>query len=172
MKKGPFEEAHKLLGEILGFTADNVETEGAPDPWWIIGTVCFVFEDHAGAQHTSALDVTKARQVYSHPGWMKANVEASAAADILPVLVTPVKKVKQSAAAHLKDVALWPLDEFQRWAANALSTIRQLRGRFVEPGDPGWRETAAREFRQAGLDAPGLHEKLRSRPVADSLEPA
>lgn len=170
VESGPFEYAHKLLGETLGFEADKVEEEGSPDPWWIAGDICFVFEDYAGAQNTSAVDVKKARQVASHPTWMRERAEASTSADILPVLVTPVKKVKKSAAAHVKDVALWPLDEFQRWADNALATIRQLRTTFVEPGDLMWRADAAKAFVQAGLDAPGLRKKLRSQPAANGLE--
>ena len=39
-----FENAHKLLGEILGFDSGNEETEGAPDPWWISSKICLVFD--------------------------------------------------------------------------------------------------------------------------------
>ena len=170
-KKGPFERAHKLLGHLVGFEADNVETDGSPDPWWIAGGICFVFEDHAGAQEESALDVTKARQVSSHPSWMRANVEASANSDIHPILITPVKKVKQGAVAHLDDVALWTLDHFRDWAVNAISVVRELRTTFVEPGDLVWRVTAAHAFEENGLDAPGIVAMLRSQPAAESLEP-
>ena len=158
-KSGPFEQAHKLLGEILGFEAGNIKEDGAPDPWWIAGNVCFVFEDHAGAQETSAIDVTKARQVSTHPDWMRENIQASAQADILPVLITPVKKVKKGAAPHLKEVALWPLDEFRSWAGGAIAVIRELRTTFIEPGNLHWREIAAEKFKQGALDAVGLSKK-------------
>ena len=167
---GPFENAQKLLGDILGFETGNKETDGSPDPWWIAGNDCFVFEDYTGARDSSALDVTKARQVASHPDWMRENVVASANTNILPVLVTPVKRVKQGAMAHLRDVALWPLDDFRNWAAEAISVIRELRRTFVEPGDLTWRATAAEAFKQGGLDAPSLRTRLRSQ-RADSLEP-
>ena len=169
-EKGPFEQAHKLLGEILGFEAGNVEEDGSPDPWWITGNVCFVFEDHAGALCTSTLGVRKAKQVSTHPAWIRENVETSGEVNILPVLVTPVKKVRQGAVAHLRDVALWPLDEFRDWAADAIAVIRELRRTFVEPGNLTWRATAAEVFKQNGLDALDLSNKLRSQPVADSLD--
>ena len=169
--KETFEEAHKLLGEMLGFNAGKVEVDGAPDPWWITGNLCFVFEDHAGAQAGSSLHVKKARQVASHPVWMRANVEASSKADILPVLVTPVTKVDPGAAPHLDDVALWPLEEFRAWAENALATVREVRRTFVEPGDIVWRVAAAEAFEQNGLDASGLFAMLRSRPAAKHLTP-
>ena len=168
---GPFEEAHKLLGELLGFGADNAETEGAPDPWWIVDTICLVFEDHAGAQPTSTLDVKKARQVSSHPAWIKENVKGSAGAEILPVLVTPVKKVREGAAPHLKGVALWPLEEFRSWAKGAIGVVRELRNSFGEVGNLTWRAEAIAKFEQNGMDAPGLYEKLRGQIASEALEP-
>ena len=147
-KSSLFENAHKLLGGILGFETGNRETDGSPDPWWIAGDTCFVFEDHAAAKNSSVLDVRKARQVASHPAWMRKHIGAGTEADILPVLVTPVKKVKQSAVAHLDGVGLWPLDQFRDWAAEAISIIRELRRTFVEPGDLTWRATAAEAFKQ------------------------
>lgn len=170
-EKGPFEQAHKLLGEMLGFDADKKEIDGSPDPWWIAGPLCLVFEDHAGAQTSSALDVTKARQAASHPNWMRTNVEAAASAEIIPVLVTPVSSAKMGAIPHLKDVALWPLNEFREWAGAALAALRELRKTFSEPGDLVWRASAAELFEQCGLDAPSVVAKLKARSAANYLTP-
>lgn len=168
--KDNFEQAHKLLGEIVGFNAGKIEQEGSPDPWWIAGNLCFVFEDHAGAHEDSALDATKARQASSHPAWMRANVEASVTAEILPVLVTPVTKMKSSATPHLRAVALWPLNDLRQWAENALATVRELRKTFVEPGDLVWRAKAAEVFEQNSLAGPKLFAELRSRPASKHLK--
>lgn len=89
-----FEHAHVLLGELLGFDSNNEETDASPDPWWIAGDFCFVFEDHAGADASSELDATKARQVASHPNWIKQRVSLSEETKIIPILVSPVKKQK------------------------------------------------------------------------------
>jgi len=166
-----FEQAHRLLGEIVGFEAGKVEDEGSPDPWWIAGDACFVFEDHAGAQDGSVIDVKKARQVSSHPGWMRANVPAALQAKILAVLVTPVKKVSSKAVVHLADVALWPLDEFRQWAQDALATVREVRKTFVEPGDLEWRARAAELFQRNDLSARPLFERLRKAMAAKCLKP-
>ena len=168
-EKGPFEQAHKLLGEMIGFDADKKELDGSPDPWWVAGPLCLVFEDHAGAQAGSALDVTKARQAASHPNWIRTNVEAAASADITAVLVTPVSTVKEGALPHLGAVALWPLDEFREWAETALAALRELRKTFAEPGDLVWRAAAAELFEQRGLDAPSLVARLKARPAANYL---
>jgi hypothetical protein len=166
-----FEQAHKLLGELLGYDTGKVETDGSPDPWWIMGKYCFVFEDHAGALKESSLDVKKARQVSSHPQWMRANVAASKNSLILPVLITPVTKAKEGAMPHLNEVALWTLDDFIRWAKNALATMRKLRSTLLEPGDMVWRAQAAEAFDQNKLGAFGLFEELKCRTAAKILIP-
>jgi hypothetical protein len=102
---------------------------------------------------------------------MRANVPASNLAKILPVLVTPVKKVNSKAVAHLTGVALWPLIDLQKWAQSALAVLRELRKTFVEPGDLGWREKAAEFFLENNLSARPLFEKLKSMPASRYLTP-
>lgn len=167
--KGEFEQAHRLLGETIGFQAGKVEAEGSPDPWWIAGDVCLVFEDNAGAGEDSIIDVGKARQVSSYPKWMRANVEASSKARILPVLVTPAQRVKLAAVPHLDGVALWPVGEMRKWAERALAAIRELRKTFVEPGDLKWRAKAVEVFEQNGLSARQLLSELESRLASEDL---
>ncbi len=115
--------------------------------------------------------MNKARQVASHPAWMRANVEASSEAAIIPVLVTPVTQGDTGAVPHHDDVALWPLEEFCSWAENALATVREVRKTFAEAGDFVWRAAAAEVFEQNGLDASGLFATLRSRTAAKHLTP-
>jgi hypothetical protein len=167
--KGPFEAAHVLLGEMMGFNAGKREEDASPDPWWIIGKTCIVFEDHAGALSTSALDATKARQASTHPAWMRANVPECAEKEIVSVLVTPVARAEDGAFPHLESVFLWKLAEFREWAKTALSVLRELRRSFVEPGDLVWRSQAAELFERHGLDAPGLLMKLKSQVAAKIL---
>lgn len=168
--KDEFEQAHRLLGETIGFQAGKVEAEGSPDPWWIAGDVCSVFEDNAGAGEDSIIDVTKARQVSSHPKWMRANVEASSRAKILPVLVTPAQRVKSAAVPHLNGVGLWPVGDMRKWAGHALAAIREFRKTFVEQGDLEWRAKAAEVFEQNGLSARQLLLELESRLASKHLE--
>jgi DEAD/DEAH box helicase/Helicase C-terminal domain len=169
-EKGPFEQAHRLLGELIGFDAGKVEEDGSPDPWWIVGNLCFVFEDHAGAQCDTALDVKKARQVASHPAWMRSKVETAAKADILPVLVTPVTTAREGALPHLIDVALWPVSEFRSWAQNAIAIVRQLRVNFIEPGNLEWRARASEQLKENGMDAGGcLHGCVLEKRLTCSL---
>jgi hypothetical protein len=170
--KGPFESAHCLLGEMLGFVAGKKEVDASPDPWWIAGKICFVFEDHAGAKSDSTLDATKARQAATHPQWINANVTLGEGTEIYSVLVTPVTRAAEGAMPHLDSVLVWPLSDFRDWAKQALGTLRELRRTFGEPGDLFWRAEAAETFERHGLDAPSLLRKLKEHPATKVLEQA
>lgn len=164
-----FEKSHEMLGELLGYETGNVETEGAPDPWWLAGNVCIVFEDNAAASSNSSISVTKARQVNTHPNWIRENVDLEDDTSVQSVLVTPAKKTSEGAKVHLKNVTLWDLEEFKNWALTAISTIRDLRTDFIEPGHLEWRAQAVSRFEQNQLDAPGLLTMLSSRLASDLL---
>lgn len=164
-----FENAHKLLGEILGFDAGKEESDASPDPWWIVDDLCFVFEDHAGAHSNSVLDATKARQAATHPNWIKRNLSVSAECRIISVLVSPVCKTAKGAVPHLNGFYYWNLVEFVRWAENALATIRELRIKFVESGDLMWRAEACSAFTREGIDGTSIYSHLLKNKASEKL---
>ncbi|WP_300745052.1 DEAD/DEAH box helicase [Pseudomonas sp.] len=167
---GTFEQAQVLLGQHLGFNAGKKEVDASPDPWWIIGSIAIVFEDHANAKgEGSTIDATKARQAASHPDWLREHVAGAATASIYPVLITPATKAKQGAIPHLGRVAHWSLKDFLSWSEVALSNIRELRRNFTEPGDLAWRAQAAEALVNVRADAPGLTEWLSNRPAREHL---
>lgn len=165
-----FEQAQVLLGEHLGFSAGKQESDASPDPWWIVGDIVLVFEDHANARpETAVIDATKARQAGSHPNWLREKVPLSANATIYPILVTPAKSATSGALPHLNTVWYWGLDEFREWAESALVTVRELRSKFVHPGDLAWRADAAQTLVGMRADAPGLAAWLSTRPAREFL---
>lgn len=166
-----FEEAHRLLGEHLGFDARKVEDDASPDPWWQIENICFVFEDHANAE-SDTLSATKARQVSTHPNWMKENVEScnSDSVEIIPVLISPVSKVKKGGAPHLKNVKFWNLHEFKEWANLALEAVRELRTNFQQPGDLAWRAEAAEKLLSLKLDVNSIKIMLSKKCCHNALK--
>ncbi|MEY9706458.1 DEAD/DEAH box helicase [Bradyrhizobium diazoefficiens] len=168
-----FEIAHRDLGEMLGFQAGRHEADATPDPWWIAGKYCVVFEDHSGAVATSALGADKARQAAGHPKWMHANNALTGIANdcqILSILVTPVTRAETGAFPHLPGVALWPLDQFKAWAMTALSDVRNLRRTLGGDGDLVWRAEAAALFEQKGYDAGGLLRQLAAWKAVELLK--
>lgn len=161
-----FEVAHAALGELLGFRGQRGEGQGAPDAWWILDdTLCIVFEDHSGALETSSLDVKKARQAVSHPNWIVANVAGAKNAQIVPVLVSPVRKVDRDAHPHVGELRYWRLDDFRTWTTTALAAIREVRRTFGESGDVDWRAAAAEVLRRYELDPKTLLEKVLKKRV-------
>jgi hypothetical protein len=169
---GQFEEAHMQLGKLLGYDAGKKESPGSPDPWWSAdNTLCFVFEDHSDASPGSKLSIEKARQVTTHPNWIRQNLDLDSNAMIVPVLVTPVSVADEDALPHLQEVYLWDLSEFQDWAQSALSVIRDLRRAFPGAGDLAWRATAIAAYRKNELDPKGLLRYFTNRPAASLLSP-
>ena len=149
-----FESAHRMLGELLGFSAGKVESSGSPDPWWRLGNFgIWVFEDHAGAQVTSKLSITKARQAATHENWIRSNLSPPAATPVTQILITPVSKTEAGALCHLHSVLVWKLEDFRQWVETALATVRELRQTLAEPGDLEWRATALGVLRQKRLTA-------------------
>lgn len=156
-----FERAQRDLGDLLGFEAGNEETDAAPDPWWVVDeALCFVFEDYTEAT-TPLLGAVKARQVASHPNWIRSHVPLNADARIIPVLVAPVAGAASDAAIHLQDVAFWHTSSFQAWAAEALHIVRQLRTTYPGAGDMLWQAEAMAAFASAGMDPNSLVQRLQ-----------
>lgn len=166
-----FEEGHAKLGELLGYDAGNRNDTASPDPWWMAnGSRCFVFEDHSDAKSESSLSVDKARQVCTHPNWIRTNLPVDTDAVIVPILVTPVKIADDAALAHLSDVLLWPLDEFRKWADEAIGTVRELRKQYPNSGDLAWRAWAAEKLEAAHITPSALERLLKERVAANELK--
>ncbi|MBP2842164.1 DEAD/DEAH box helicase [Pseudomonas sp. PNP] len=164
-----FERAQKDLGSLLGFNAGKVESEGSPDPWWISGGRCIVFEDYVNTVD-GTLSVTKARQATSHPDWMRANVAESAECEFQTVLVTPATKISGAATVHAAGLLYWGLEDFRAFATHALQVIRQLRTTFFEQGDLVWQAEAAEQLKQQGLDFASICKRLMAKPVVECMQ--
>ncbi|MYA16441.1 MAG: DEAD/DEAH box helicase [Gammaproteobacteria bacterium] len=166
-----FEQAQFALGRHLGFDVGKRETDGAPDPWWCIGDLAIVFEDHADGEPGGVIHVTKARQAASHPAWLAANVLHGSAETAQAVLVSPATRASDGALPHLAKVAYWNLTEFRSWAHAALDAVREIRADLPEPGDLEWRGRAADRLEAVGADGPGLVAWLKARPADGELTP-
>jgi len=168
----PFERAHERLGRLLGYDAGNHNSTGAPDPWWVVDShLCLVFEDHSDGKADTSLGVNKARQVATHPNWIRSNLSLAKDAEIVSVLISPVKKADKDALAHLKGVSYWNLEEFQAWAHHALRVVRKLRTTFQGAGDLVWRAEAAAILAAERMDPAGLIQDLKKQKADELLTP-
>lgn len=164
-----FEQAQVELGSLLGFISDKIEAEGSPDPWWISGSRCIVFEDYVNTTPDGELDVTKARQATSHPDWMKMHVNEANGCEFLPVLVSPARFIRRAAVPHAGGLCYWQFGDFQGWAGVALQTIRELRATFFEQGDLIWQAHASNLLKERGIDFDSIWKYLLDRAAIDCM---
>lgn len=163
-----FEQAHERLGRLLGFQAGNDESTASPDPWWIAGDdFCIVFEDHS-SEATSDIDdkfigANKVRQAASHPKWIKSKNMVSNKAVIIPVMITPYKKIDKDAVTYAEDVCYWHKDHFYSWSRKAIAVIRSLRRIFPNEADLEWRKEATQKYLDNGLDPASLMNMLQNQ---------
>ncbi|WP_414487757.1 DEAD/DEAH box helicase [Stenotrophomonas maltophilia] len=168
--KDNFESAQVALGKLLGLDAQKKQSDGSPDPWWLLGNECIVFEDHAGGFEENLLSIDKARQAAGHEKWMRSNIVGLEATRITTVLITPVKAAPTGARPHLENVYLWPLSEFRDWTEVALSALREIRRKLAGNDDILWRAEASSILRARGVDFHSLINQVRKRSAMDSLE--
>lgn len=168
-KPETFENAQKELGSLLGFIANKVEREGSPDPWWISGEECIVFEDYVDTTDSGTLSVEKARQASSHPNWMAANVPEAKECRIFTVVVSPARNIRRAALVQVNELFFWDYNDFVAWADTALGTIRELRRDFVEAGDLVWQARAATVLRERGLDFASITSTVRQNTLANCM---
>lgn len=166
-KPETFEEGQRELGELLGFSPGNEETDASPDPWWLGECKGIVFEDHANGKATTVFSAEKAKQAALHPDWIKENVPGAKDMDLSVILVTPCISAGIGARPALRKVLLWPLDDFQRWTKEAVSTIRELKAKLPPHGDLFWREDAMERLRKDGLTMATIAERLK--PAAEAM---
>ncbi len=160
-----FEKAHVQLGKLLGYKAGNANGDADPDPWWTIDNLCFVFEDHSSGNKETALGAIKVRQAASHPNWIKDKNIVSESAIIIPIMITPSRKVKQGASPHVQDVCYWDLKDFKDWTLKAVSVIRELRSSFSGEADIEWRKRAIQVYKDNQIDPDSLIKYLKSHPL-------
>lgn len=159
-KSPVFEEAHALLGKLLGFRSESIEKqEAAPDAVWSIGEeFCITFEDNTNVIATAShpMGANKVRQAKSHPDWAVHHGWVKEAASATPVFVSPRSTVSEGAAPHTGRIVYWNSVDFARWVTRVLPEIREAWSGLSGPGSLDWRASTAQLLKQHKLDGPSL----------------
>jgi hypothetical protein len=163
---GAFEEAHELLGGLLGYQAGNTNEAAAPDPWWQASDrLCFVFEDYSDASDGTRVGANKVRQATSHDKWIRKRLSLAPDAEVVVVLISPCARAEESARVFASGLMHWSLSEFRDWSSNALAVVRELRRTFVEPGDLVWRSEAISAYTKHRISPAEMKRMLSASPL-------
>lgn len=161
-----FEQAHALLGKMLGFASGSESGPAEPDAWWRTSDDEYlVFEDHADAATTSSISVKKIRQASSHATWLRESQSVPDSAEIAVVLISPCEEIDREASLLGRDVSLWALDDFRAWAQRGLECVRELRSSYPGRLDLAWQADAAERLKAGGFDAESVQTKATERKV-------
>jgi hypothetical protein len=156
-----FEEAHRSLGELLGFDAGNANSDAAPDPWWIsAGKLCIVSEDKSDSKAENPIAVKHTRQAATHSKWMLEHAKLAEKPIITCVMITPATTIHPEASTYAEDVKYWHLEDFRKWAQHAVASIRKFRGEYPGPGNLGWRAAVCDGLKEAKLDPMSIFDKI------------
>lgn len=146
-----FEQGHMELGKILGYISKNKNSEGAPDPYWIIDDMCIVSEDKI-YRSEKEIPICDAREVATHRKWMEQNEPLiTKKTKIYTVLISNSQKLDLDAKHIVDDIYYLNYEEFVEWARRALTTIRNIHSTFVEEGNCEWRQAAYHELKKNGV---------------------
>jgi hypothetical protein len=162
-----FETAHLTLGKLLGFEAENRETQSAPDPWWITHGYCLVSEDKNDSKPENEVPVKHAKQAAGHHKWIKDNVPLDPDTRIYTVLVTTASKINKDVPTFADGVFYWFVPNFIEWAEGALAVLRNLRSTFTGSGNIPWRARVRAELLAAKLDPKSILETATNKNLSD-----
>lgn len=151
-----FEHGHMELGRLLGYVSKNINTNGAPDPYWIIGDICIVSEDKI-YKTEKEIPICDAREVSTHEKWMRQNEPLiTKKTQIYTVLISNSQRLDADAKHIVDNIYYLNYTEFIEWAKKALVTIRNIYSTFVEEGNCEWREATFCELKQNGVTPLGF----------------
>lgn len=163
-----FEEAHRRLGEMLGFEAGNSNGQATPDPWWIsTENLCIVFEDKSDSKPEHAVSVKYACQAASHHEWIRDNVELNPNTEIYTVMITTQSKVHKDVPTFAAQVGWWHIEEFKDWAHEVISLLRELRSTFTGAGQSEWRTILRKKLLRNSLDPKSIVAKATQKLLRD-----
>lgn len=165
---GVFEEAHRLLGELLGFESGNSSGHATPDPWWISnGTLCLVAEDKSDSKPDHAVPVKHVRQAASHAKWIRDNIEMNDDAEIHTVMITTQAKIHRDVPTYADNVGWWHIDDFRNWALDAINVLRRIRAIYSGPGQGSWRAMTREHLLKNHLDPRSIVAKATQTLLRD-----
>ncbi len=159
-----FEKAQVLLGQMLGYVADNSNDDSAPDPWWVLtDEVGIVFEDYTDCKSGAVISTEKVRQAVSHPSWLSNRVEYKDM-EFNAVFLSSAKVLGAGARLVAGNCYYWEMQDYVKWAETAIAVVRDIRRSFQRSCDLVWRAEAKDAYLRNGLNPEAiLHRACQTK---------
>ena len=170
-----FERAHEKLGAMLGFDSGNSSESGAPDPWWITHEFCFVSEDKNDSKPENPFPIKYTRQALTHEAWLREKRIICEYKKVLTIVISPASSIHENVKEIAGNLFFVSVDDFKAFALKAVNTLRDLRTRYVGPGEIDWRNSVRKALIENDLDPRSIcsfftNKKLSSLPTVSRAE--
>lgn len=152
-----FEEAHKLLGDLLGYISENPSGDSSPDPYWIINNEMVIVSEDKIYKELNQKEIKKiptkhVRQAKSHKDWIREKENRiSANAKIYTIMVTNSRQIEEDARTFADNIFYINRVDYCQWSEKAFKTLLDIYISFSEVGNIEWREKAHEEFKNNNI---------------------
>ncbi|RHM60265.1 DEAD/DEAH box helicase family protein [Coprobacillus sp. AF33-1AC] len=163
-----FEKGQEEFGKLLGCFSKNDDSQGAPDPYWIINLdMVVVFEDKI-YKTDKKIPIEDVREAGTHHIWIKRNVDGlSPNAKILTIFVTTSKEIEEKARQFADGIYYMHKSDFMSFVNSYIAVIRKEYNTFNENGDYGWRNDLYENLQTQKLLMSDFIELLTKKKLAE-----
>jgi len=155
------------LGDMLGFTTELPNGDGAPDCIWSIGGYLHLVYE-AKSDHTpgNPIGINDVRQAQSHESWIRHHRGLGNKVRVLPVIVSPRNAVPADALVHARSLCHATPDEMATLCERIAAVLRRVRATASNISDEKILEELYREIVASKIKPAEIFELLSIRPVA------
>lgn len=163
-----FEKGQEEFGKLIGCISNNDDSQGAPDPYWIINSdMVIVFEDKM-YESDKKIPISDVREAKTHREWIKNNVPGlSRNAKILTIFATTSKDIESEARQFADDIYYVHRSDFMNFVYSYIAVIRNAYSTFNESGDYDWRNNLHDNLKTQNLLMSDCIELLTKKKLAE-----
>jgi hypothetical protein len=163
-----FHRGLKVLGEMLGFSAEIPAGSGAPDCLWSIGSEIYVVHE-AKSDHTpdNPIGINDIRQAQSHEDWVRKHCTCDGNTQILPVIESPRTVVSNEAVVYAKSLCHVVPEQMKTICEKITAVLRKVRASASDLSDEKVLENLYSEVTAAKLTPHDIVTTLSENPVTE-----
>jgi len=161
-----FHRGLDVLGQMLGFEAEEPKGSATPDCVWSLGDALYVVHE-AKTEHTpdDAIGVNDVRQAQSHVNWVKANRPSNKNTSIVCVMETPRECVNKEALPHANTLCRAHPNEVRALTEEIMAVLRSARSAASGMSDEAILEDLMKRLQKACLCPANVASRLSQQQV-------